>query len=78
MMGVSIMRWLIRLICLVVGLALIYALSVGPVAVLKHQGFISKATYNAFYSPLEKVAEMPVAGPILKAYYRWWRPHEHK
>lgn len=70
------------LVALLVVLPMLYVLSVGPVVWMVHSGFISQTmlpVIGAIYAPLEWVAQnVPVVGPALDRYVRWWQPANSK
>jgi len=73
------MRSLFRLIGILLVLAFIYFLSIGPAVLLEERSIISKSSFEVVYSPLEKVAKkMPTAENALKAYVGFWKSVDHR
>ena len=58
----------------IAGFVLLYVLSIGPVAALCRNGYVSVNCCQALYLPLEAlpIDRMPGATPALYAYVGWW------
>jgi hypothetical protein len=72
------LRWLLRLSILVFGVAVFYALSIGPAILLNKRGVISPETLERVYFPLSLVVSgIPGAHSLMERYVRLWVDPEH-
>ncbi len=55
-----------------VGLALAYVLSIGPVARMCDKGLLPLGPCTVLYSPLKPLIAVPVIGQALTSYVDWW------
>ena len=62
-----------RMACTLIGLLLLYVLSIGPVACVSNRFEFYQQQVGPFYTPLIGVAQYIGLMPALEAYVNWWQ-----
>lgn len=69
----SLLRWLLGLAILAFGVAVLYALSIGPAILMNKRGVITPQTLERVYFPFFLVvSEIPGSGPLVDWYVGLW------